>query len=155
MSAVGVTRGDMRYSLCLYRPQGTLGKALLTRILQTPRPHCWLDAWCCLDHLKCVCMNIHFIIFIGPFTNIPVIRSSFPSCIMAYTINIHTHQELWIVHVWAVFSFPRLHTYARMIRKAVLKTLSETQVWYMLNLIMSNSCMIACHSTLPMISQIS
>ncbi|ROL53258.1 Isocitrate dehydrogenase [NAD] subunit gamma, mitochondrial, partial [Anabarilius grahami] len=40
-----------------------------------------------LDHLKCVCMNIHFIIFIGRFTYIPgIIRSSFPSCIITARI---------------------------------------------------------------------
>lgn len=89
-----------------------------------------------LDHLKCVCMNINFIIFIGCFTNIPVIRSLFPSCIMTYTIIIHTNQEnvaagleLCILFMSGLsFPFPRLHAYARMIRKAVLKTLSETQV---------------------------
>lgn len=86
-------------------------------------------------------------------------RSSFPSCIMTSTILIHTNQEnlqLCITFMSGLsFPFPRLHAYARMIRKAVLKTLSETRVWCMLNRIMSSSCMNACRSTLPMISQIS
>lgn len=47
------------------------------------------------------------------------------------------------------FPFPRLHAYARMIRKAVLKTLSETRVRYMLNIFMSNRCKNECHSPKP------
>lgn len=40
-SAIRVIKEHMIYPLFLYRPLGTLGKALLTRILQTPQLHCW------------------------------------------------------------------------------------------------------------------